>query len=198
MSLSLGAKIPGTRMRIRPVNMEFLYGTSFLSQSPEAYERLIMDAMRGDATLFTRNDEVEAQWRIIDPILEGGSTTTRRWRSTRPAHTARGGRPHPRPRTPLAGDLGVETAPEVPDAGAVWSAENTTPSDIEEALRHLLQRSTPRRAHAPARVLNLVVVVDREWRGEIMNRLEQVGRYHARARSCARSSRAATRSTPRS
>jgi len=70
VSLSLGAKIPGTRMRIRPVNMEFLYGTSFLSQSPEAYERLIMDAMRGDATLFTRNDEVEAQWRIIDPILE--------------------------------------------------------------------------------------------------------------------------------
>jgi glucose-6-phosphate 1-dehydrogenase len=70
VSLSLGAKIPGSRMRIRPVNMEFLYGTSFMSQSPEAYERLIMDAMRGDPTLFTRNDEVEAQWRIIDPILE--------------------------------------------------------------------------------------------------------------------------------
>ncbi|HSD77979.1 MAG TPA: glucose-6-phosphate dehydrogenase [Solirubrobacteraceae bacterium] len=68
MSLSLGAKIPGTRMRIRPVNMEFLYGTAFLSQSPEAYERLILDAMRGDATLFTRDDEVEAQWRIIDPV----------------------------------------------------------------------------------------------------------------------------------
>ena len=70
VSLSLGAKIPGTRMRIRPVNMEFLYGTAFLSQSPEAYERLIMDAMRGDATLFTRDDEVEAQWRICDPILD--------------------------------------------------------------------------------------------------------------------------------
>jgi glucose-6-phosphate 1-dehydrogenase len=70
VSLSLGAKIPGTRMRIRPVFMEFLYGTSFLSQSPEAYERLIMDAMRGEATLFTRNDEVEAQWRICDPIVE--------------------------------------------------------------------------------------------------------------------------------
>jgi len=70
VSLSLGAKIPGIQMRIRPVNMEFLYGTSFMSQSPEAYERLIMDAMRGDATLFTRNDEVEAQWHIIDPILE--------------------------------------------------------------------------------------------------------------------------------
>jgi glucose-6-phosphate 1-dehydrogenase len=70
VSLSLGAKIPGTRMKIRPVNMEFLYGTTFLSQSPEAYERLILDAMRGDATLFTRNDEVEAQWRICDPIVK--------------------------------------------------------------------------------------------------------------------------------
>jgi glucose-6-phosphate 1-dehydrogenase len=69
VSLRLGAKIPGTRMIIRPVNMEFLYGTAFLSQSPEAYERLITDAMRGDATLFTRNDEVEAQWQICDPIV---------------------------------------------------------------------------------------------------------------------------------
>ena len=50
---------PARRMRIRPVNMEFLYGSSFMSQSPEAYERLILDAMRGDATLFTRNDEVD-------------------------------------------------------------------------------------------------------------------------------------------
>jgi glucose-6-phosphate 1-dehydrogenase len=69
VSLQLGAKIPGTRMIIRPVNMEFLYGTAFLSESPEAYERLITDAMRGDPTLFTRNDEVEAQWRICDPIV---------------------------------------------------------------------------------------------------------------------------------
>src|SRR5271166_6065510 len=73
VSLRLGAKIPGTRMIIRPVNMEFLYGTAFLSQSPEAYERLITDAMRGDATLFTRNDEVEAQWRICDPIVKAWS-----------------------------------------------------------------------------------------------------------------------------
>jgi glucose-6-phosphate 1-dehydrogenase len=57
-------------MRIRPVNMEFLYGTSFMSQSPEAYERLILDAMRGDATLFTRNDETLGQWAIIDPVLQ--------------------------------------------------------------------------------------------------------------------------------
>jgi len=71
VSVSLGAKIPGPRMRIRPVNMEFRYGTSFMSESPEAYERLILDAMRGDATLFTRNDEIEALWGIIDPILTG-------------------------------------------------------------------------------------------------------------------------------
>jgi glucose-6-phosphate 1-dehydrogenase len=70
VSLSLAAKIPGARMRIRPVNMEFLYGTSFMSESPEAYERLIIDAMRGDATLFTRNDEALGQWAIIDPILK--------------------------------------------------------------------------------------------------------------------------------
>ena len=69
VSVSVGAKIPGARMRIRPVHMEFHYGTSFVSQSPEAYERLILDAMRGDATLFTRNDEIEALWGIIDPVL---------------------------------------------------------------------------------------------------------------------------------
>jgi glucose-6-phosphate 1-dehydrogenase len=75
VSLSLGAKIPGPRMRIRPVNMEFRYGTSFLSESPEAYERLILDAMRGDATLFTRVDEVEASWEICDPILQAWANT---------------------------------------------------------------------------------------------------------------------------
>src|SRR4051795_5442317 len=70
VSLSLVAKIPGAKMRVRPVNMEFLYGTSFMSQSPEAYERLILDTMRGDPTLFARDDEVEAAWAICDPILE--------------------------------------------------------------------------------------------------------------------------------
>jgi glucose-6-phosphate dehydrogenase assembly protein OpcA len=73
-----------------------------------------------------------------------------------------------------------KVVPEVPDAGAVWSEQDTTPSAIEDALRELLKKQQARdQAHSPARVLNLVVVVDREWRGEIMNRLEQVGRYHA-------------------
>jgi glucose-6-phosphate dehydrogenase assembly protein OpcA len=64
-------------------------------------------------------------------------------------------------------------------AGGVWSAQDTTPGDIEEALRALLREQEARdAAFAPARVLNLVAIVDREWRGEILNRLERVGRYH--------------------
>src|SRR3954453_17044999 len=69
-SLRLVAKVPGQSMNVRPVQMEFKYGTSFLGDSPEAYERLLHDALTGDATLFTRADEVEEQWRIVQPILE--------------------------------------------------------------------------------------------------------------------------------
>ena len=70
VSLRLVAKVPGQTMSVRPVQMEFKYGTSFLGDSPEAYERLLHDALLGDATLFTRADEVEAEWRIVEPILE--------------------------------------------------------------------------------------------------------------------------------
>jgi glucose-6-phosphate 1-dehydrogenase len=99
VSLSLGAKIPGTKMRIRPVNMEFLYGTAFMSQSPEAYERLIIDAMRGDATLFTRDDETLAQWAIIDPILQAWKADT-----TSPVPTYPSGTPGPEEADRLLGD----------------------------------------------------------------------------------------------
>jgi glucose-6-phosphate dehydrogenase assembly protein OpcA len=67
----------------------------------------------------------------------------------------------------------------VTDASGIWSEQDTTPGAIEAAIRQLLQEQYARDgACAPARVLNLVVVVDREWRGEILNRLERVGRYH--------------------
>jgi glucose-6-phosphate dehydrogenase assembly protein OpcA len=67
----------------------------------------------------------------------------------------------------------------VTDTSGIWSEEDTTPGAIEEAIRQLLQEHYVRDAAcAPARVLNLVVVVDREWRGEVLNRLERVGRYH--------------------
>jgi glucose-6-phosphate dehydrogenase assembly protein OpcA len=64
-------------------------------------------------------------------------------------------------------------------AGAVWSEQDTTPAAVEAALRHLLREQEAQESgYAPARVLNLVAIVDREWRGEILNRLERVGRYH--------------------
>ena len=68
VSLGIGAKVPGQGMTVRTVNMDFLYGGAFRTGLPEAYERLILDAMRGDPTLFTRADEVEEQWRIVDSI----------------------------------------------------------------------------------------------------------------------------------
>jgi glucose-6-phosphate 1-dehydrogenase len=71
LSLRIHAKVPGTSFRIEPVKMDFHYGTSFGRPSPEAYERLLLDAMTGDATLFARRDEVEEAWAFIDPIEEG-------------------------------------------------------------------------------------------------------------------------------
>ena len=69
VSLAIGAKVPGQGMTIRTVHMDFLYGGAFRTGLPEAYERLILDAMLGDATLFTREDEVEEQWKLVDAMV---------------------------------------------------------------------------------------------------------------------------------
>ncbi len=71
ISLKFGAKVPVQGVRIRSVNMDFVHGASFMVDAPDAYETLILDALRGDATLFTRRDEVEQQWTFVDPIIEG-------------------------------------------------------------------------------------------------------------------------------
>ncbi len=68
--LRFGAKVPGQGLQIRTVNMDFRYGSSFAVDSPDAYETLLLDAMIGDASLFTRDDEVERAWEILDPILD--------------------------------------------------------------------------------------------------------------------------------
>ena len=68
ISLRMVSKIPGNSVRLEPVKMDFHYATSFGKASPEAYERLLLDAMAGDATLFARRDEVEEAWRFIDHI----------------------------------------------------------------------------------------------------------------------------------
>lgn len=70
ITLKFSSKVPG-QAQIRPVTMDFRYGTSFGVASPEAYERLLLDCMLGDSTLFTRRDEVEASWALLTPILEG-------------------------------------------------------------------------------------------------------------------------------
>ncbi len=69
ISLKMNSKPPGPRMRVRPVVMDFSYGGSFGVPSADAYERLLLDAMKGDATLFTRNDEIEYAWQYLMPIL---------------------------------------------------------------------------------------------------------------------------------
>jgi glucose-6-phosphate 1-dehydrogenase len=64
----MSSKMPGSSLRIEPVKMDFHYGTSFGKATPEAYERLLLDAMSGDATLFARRDEVEEAWKFVDAI----------------------------------------------------------------------------------------------------------------------------------
>jgi glucose-6-phosphate 1-dehydrogenase len=78
VSLAVGAKVPGAGMSIRTVHMDFLYGGAFREGVPEAYERLVLDALLGDATLFTRSDEVEEQWKLVDAIVGA-------WARDRPA-----------------------------------------------------------------------------------------------------------------
>jgi glucose-6-phosphate 1-dehydrogenase len=77
ISLRFAAKVPSAGVRLRSVNMDFLYSSSFLVETPEAYERLLLDCMIGDPTLFTRADEVETAWKLIDPIEAA-------WRDGRP------------------------------------------------------------------------------------------------------------------
>jgi glucose-6-phosphate 1-dehydrogenase len=77
ISLRFFSKQPGSGMNLRPVSMDFKYGTSFGGRSPSAYETLLVDAMVGDATLYTRQDMVEASWKVVEPILED-------WKSRKP------------------------------------------------------------------------------------------------------------------
>ncbi|MGH9263059.1 MAG: glucose-6-phosphate dehydrogenase [Acidimicrobiales bacterium] len=70
ITLRFGAKVPGQAFRVRSVSMDFFYGAAFLEETPEAYERLLLDALLGDPTLFIRSDEVAQAWRIVEPVLD--------------------------------------------------------------------------------------------------------------------------------
>ncbi|MGE0142513.1 MAG: glucose-6-phosphate dehydrogenase [Planctomycetota bacterium] len=102
ISLRFGAKIPGPDFKIRGVRMDFSYGSAFGAQTADAYERLLLDAMLGDSTLFARRDEVEEAWRIVDSIIEG-------WRDGAQAlHTYE------------AGTWGPDASDELLGEGRVW------------------------------------------------------------------------------
>jgi glucose-6-phosphate 1-dehydrogenase len=70
ITLRFGAKVPGSRFEVRTVAMAMLYGSAFPEETADAYERLLLDALIGDQTLFIRSDEVMQAWRIVAPILE--------------------------------------------------------------------------------------------------------------------------------
>ena len=106
--LRFGAKVPGLGLDVRSVTMDFTYGSAFSVDSPDAYETLILDALQGDASLFTRADEVEEAWGIVDPIIDGvGRRRRRPVPELRRRHVGPGGgRRAARPRGPaLAPDL---------------------------------------------------------------------------------------------
>ena len=88
VALKFGSKVPGTAMEVRDITMDFQYGEAFTDSSPEAYERLILDVMIGDRTLFPDAHEVEASWRVIDPLEAA-------WAGTKP-ETYRAGEWGPR------------------------------------------------------------------------------------------------------
>jgi glucose-6-phosphate 1-dehydrogenase len=87
IGLRFVAKVPGPSMTLRPVTMDFRYGSTFGGSGPEAYERLILDALLGDPTLFARADEVSAAWQFITPILDRWANSTTRDLPTYPAGT---------------------------------------------------------------------------------------------------------------
>jgi glucose-6-phosphate 1-dehydrogenase len=102
VTIRFGSKVPGSTMEVRDVTMDFGYGLAFTEDSPEAYERLILDMLLGEPSLFPVNEEVELSWRILDPVLE---------------HWAAGGEPEPYPSGkwgPASGDAMLSRS------GRVW------------------------------------------------------------------------------
>ncbi len=71
--MKIGAKVPGSGFEVRSVNMDLLYGSAFMEEAPDAYQRLLLDLMLGDPTLFIRADEAEGAWEILQPVMESWS-----------------------------------------------------------------------------------------------------------------------------
>jgi hypothetical protein len=150
--------------------MDMSYGASFLEEAPDAYERLLLDAMVGDPTLFIRSDEVDQAWQIVDPLLttweqRPGAPRRLRGRNVgtppgRPAHRAR--------RATVANAVAVDT----------WDAQGVRLSDIVAALADLRHQSVGKNAARTA-VMTLVAVVPADEQAYAATRaLRALGRHH--------------------
>ena len=116
-------------MTIQTVHMDFLYGGTFRTGMPEAYERLILDAMLGDSTLFTRTDEVEEQWLLVDAIVAGVAARPARVPELR--GRARGGR-----RAPTSSSTGTAGRGDGTKE-LTWVGEDVRLADVDSALAQL-------------------------------------------------------------
>ena len=130
VSLAIGAKVPGQGMTIRTVHMDFLYGGTFREGLPDAYERLILDAMLGDATLFTRSDEIEEQWALVDAIVGVLAARPAVVPELRGGDVGAGGvRRAAAPRRPVVAPALI--------ARRCWTGEDVTIAEIERELARL-------------------------------------------------------------
>ena len=153
ISLRFGAKVPATRTQIRTVNMDFDYGTAFSSPTAEAYETLLLDAMRGDPTNFTRQDAVTESWRVVEPVLE--------------AWQRQGGAPH----LYAAGTWGPDAADDLhrPRREALAATVSVTLSTIEATLADLREHETSGSGRGVrTHMLDLVVFCDRREQADQM------------------------------
>ncbi len=145
VTMRFGSKVPGTTMEVRDVTMDFGYGHAFTEVSPEAYERLILDMLLGEPSLFPVNEEVELSWKLLDPVLN---------------YWAGNGRPDGYP----AGSWGPASADKMlnrywtsMEAPVIIDLPSTTTSQVNNKLVELRQEGG---ATTLGRVLNLVIVTD--------------------------------------
>ena len=157
VSLAIGAKVPGQGLHLRTVHMDFLYGGAFRTELPEAYERLILDCLLGDATLFTRADEVDEQWALVDSIVAG-------WKQ----------RPNPLPEL-RGGHLGAGRGGEADRAGREAVApplRDVSVAEIEWRLDELREHETTSQRTS---VLTHTAWVPLEWARAAGRVLEGMG-----------------------
>ena len=164
VTMRFGSKVPGSTMEVRDVNMDFSYGHSFTESSPEAYERLILDMLLGEPSLFPKNDEVELSWQILDPILKA-------WHDEREAGAVPG-------RHLGSGLGGPDAFPHRPalEAPMIIDLPATTTSQVNSKLVHLREQGG---ANTIGRVLTLVIVTDdNEKTEDVIDAANHASREH--------------------